>query len=292
MKRILVTGGSGFVGSYVSSRLKEAPDLVVDVLGEGCLAGIRLGQPDTLMQRLSDSTPYDVVVNLAAHIWNDPEKLIASNFHGIHDVLDFCNNMGVGRLIHLSRSFVVRRESFPVLTTRLGRLYEYSKKYAELLIEQYSRVPASIFRITAPIWPTMPKERYLSQMLLSIASHQPIKIFGQGRRIQNYIRLDDISDAISADVRGATKNSVEYFMVCGPENLSDFQLAETVCSRLNVPFNYELVTPPAGISIDESNYGIEEADLADCPLRIITRPIDSWLLREHLQVLAGNLRED
>ena len=288
MKRILVTGGSGFVGSYVSSRLKESPGLTVDVLGEGGLAGIRLGQPATLMQSLADSAPYDVVINLAAHIGNDPEKLTASNFHGIHDVLDFCNNTGVGRLIHLSRSFSVKRETLPVPTTRLGRLYEYSKKYAELLINEYSRVPTSVFRITAPIWPTMPKERYLSQILLSIASQQPIKIFGQGRRIQNYVRLDDISDAISADVREAVKNSIDYFMVCGPENFSDFQLAEAVCARLKAPFKYELVAPPIGMPIDESNYGIEKADLANCPLNIKTRPIDSGLLQEHLRILTGN----
>jgi nucleoside-diphosphate-sugar epimerase len=283
--RVLLTGGRGFVGSYVSERLRRLPWIELSLLGQGALDRVRLGQKKTLMEALKNELPFDVVIHLAAHIGDDADEIMKSNFHGIHDILDYCNQVEVRRLIHLSRSFKVDRGINAFHSSRHDRIYEYSKRYAELLIKEDSLVPTRILKITAPVWPTMPRSRYLSQILISISQATPIKIFGHGIRRQNYVRLDDIADAIIASSIAPEFSGVEEFAVVGPENFTDYQLAQTVAERLSVPFSYEFVPPPLGVNVDESDYGIDSG-VGYPILPLNPRAIDGGILRNHLKLLS------
>jgi nucleoside-diphosphate-sugar epimerase len=289
MTRILVTGGSGFIGTYVVSRLRELSEFDVDVLGEAGLSNIRLGQSNSLLQLMTNQPRYDVVINLAAYIGNEPENITASNFHGVHDILDFCNNTGVEKLLHLSRSFSVKKSNSNERSTRLSRLYEYSKQYGELLLNEYSTVSTSIFRITAPVWSTMPMERYLSQILVSIVNQKPVQIYGRGRRIQNYVRLDDIGDAIVTAIKPSFIHTDAPLLVCGPENFTDFSFAEEVYKRLGQPFYYEFISPEIGFEVDESDYGIDLTQHQSSYVN--SRAIDFDFLKEHLGVVTGKMMQ-
>jgi len=286
-KKVLVIGGSGFIGSFIVAKLKELPFIIVNVLGQHDLDGIRLGQIKPLFQLLENNDSYDVVINMAAYIGDDSKKIIKSNYHGIHDILDCCNHFQVGLLIHLSRSFEVKNLELNT-SSRLKNLYEYSKQYAELLLENRSKVPTKILRITAPVWTNMPMSRYLSQILFNIAKDQPVKIFGRGKRIQNYVRLDSISDAVIALMDSSLIKSCQYYMACGPENFSDYKFAEIVHERLGLPFNYEFVSYKGISKMDESDYGIKNPSDFSSELGIKLRHIDSDYLSSQMSVIREN----
>jgi nucleoside-diphosphate-sugar epimerase len=278
---VLLTGGTGFIGSFVASRLNSHPQVKLVTIGQDQLSSIRLGKTPSLLQTFGASQSFDAVVNIAGHIGNSPHQILEANFHGIHDILDLCNNTGVGKLIQISRSFMRERAPNSATSSRLDRLYSYSKRYAELVLHEQLSVPAFILRITAPIWSTMPEDRYLSQILKSIKSGVPIKIYGQGHRRQNYIRLDDIALAIENCLFTENPNGIQKILVAGPENFTDFEFAQTVSGRLSMPFNYEFVPHPLGKDVDESDYGVDLMDIFK-PLPIKPRPIDDNLLLAHL----------
>ena len=294
MRRVLIIGASGFIGSYFVKRISEySKEFSVEILGQGELAGVRLGMSKTLAGSLSKTQPFDIEINIAAYLGDSPEKTVQSNFHGLHDVLDYCNSGGVKKLIHISRSFSVNKIGDVPVSTRCGSLYEYSKFYAELVLEKLSNIPVDIIRITAPIWPTMSSDRYLSQILLSIINKKPVRIYGQGKRIQNYVRLDDIGAAIIKSARNFSKSPMlnNPILVCGPENFSDFEFARAVYERLGVEFEYSFYQPDKNIKIDDSDYSINftaahrKFKIAD------SRSIDSSLLMKHIEVIERtNLR--
>ena len=288
-KRVLVIGVSGFIGSFIVAKLKELPFIIVNVLGQHDLDGIRLGQIKPLFQLLENNDSYDIVINLAAYIEDDSKKIIKSNFHGVHDVLDYCNHFQVGLLIHLSGSFEVKNLGFNA-SSRLKNLYEYSKQYAELLLENRSKVPTKILRITAPVWTNMPMSRYLSQILFNIAKGEPVKIFGRGKRIQNYVRLDSISDAVIALINLPLINSYKCHMACGPENFSDYKFAEIVHERLGLPFNYEFISDKGVSKVDESDYSIKNPSNFSSELGIKLRYIDSDYLSSQMSVIQENVQ--
>lgn len=288
MKRILVTGGGGFIGSYVAEWLGQRPGVVIVKLGDGATQGVRLGGGRTLVDALRDEEPFDAVVHLAAHIGPSADGILAANFHGIHDMLDYCNHSKVGCLVHLSRSFLVKRLDATVSSSRLGNLYEYSKRYAELVLHEQAQIPTRILRISAPVWPTMPQGRYLSQILLSIARGVPVQIYGGGRRRQNYVRLDDIAAAVWSAMTDVTSNRVIEYWTVGPENFTDFELAQAVCERLHATFKFDLVARPPGQTLDESDYGIARSDFGEDQFMPPTsRAIDEAYLRAHMNAISS-----
>jgi nucleoside-diphosphate-sugar epimerase/glyoxylase-like metal-dependent hydrolase (beta-lactamase superfamily II) len=108
VRRVLVTGGTGFVGSHVAKTLAAAGQEVV-VIGRNAY----LASPNVRFEKADIRDPdrvaslcknMDVVVHAAAHAspWLTAKQLHATNVQGTKNVVEGCRHHGVKRLIHVS----------------------------------------------------------------------------------------------------------------------------------------------------------------------------------------------
>jgi len=115
-KRILVTGGAGFIGSHLCEALVQDPQNAVTVLDnystgtvENHVSGVRYVRGDTRdIDSLIDFTP-DLVFHLGEYSrtsesFKEPEKTWQYNSNGTFHVLEFCRKNGVKKILYAGSS--------------------------------------------------------------------------------------------------------------------------------------------------------------------------------------------
>lgn len=111
MKRILLTGASGFVGSAFMQRFADRADLQLCGIGRRQNPGL----PESVSYHTADLSKYfdvdfepDVVIHAAARTspWGTPEQYRQQNVETTRQVIAFCQRHGNPRLIYLSTSAV------------------------------------------------------------------------------------------------------------------------------------------------------------------------------------------
>ena len=100
--KTLITGGSGFVGTYLAAECSEAGEEVVSIDRSGS-DPLDITDRDAIHDALARHRP-DVVYHLAAqsHVgesWNDPTRVLRVNVEGTANVLDAARAAGAGRVI-------------------------------------------------------------------------------------------------------------------------------------------------------------------------------------------------
>jgi UDP-glucuronate decarboxylase len=253
MKRILVTGGAGFVGSFLCERLLTAGNDVVcaDNLFTGNKRNIAqlLGNPYFEFLRHDVTFPLymevDEIYNMACpaspvHYQFDPVQTIKTNVHGAINMLGLAKRTKA-KILQASTSEVYGDpEVHPQTEDYWGRVnpigirscYDEGKRCAETLFSDYYRqhgVRIKIARIFNTYGPRMhPNDgRVVSNFIVQALQGQDITIFGEGQQTRSFCYVDDL-------VGGLVKLMESPEAVTGPINLgnpSEFtirQLAEKV----------------------------------------------------------------
>lgn len=253
MKRILVTGGAGFVGSFLCERLLAAGNDVVcvDNLFTGNKRNIAhlLGNPYFEFLRHDVTFPLymevDEIYNMACpaspvHYQFDPVQTIKTNVHGAINMLGLAKRTRA-KILQASTSEVYGDpEVHPQTEDYWGRVnpigirscYDEGKRCAETLFSDYHRqhgVRIKIARIFNTYGPRMhPNDgRVVSNFIVQALQGQDITIFGEGQQTRSFCYVDDL-------VGGLNKLMDSPDSVTGPINLgnpSEFtirQLAEKV----------------------------------------------------------------
>ena len=247
-KRVLVTGGAGFLGSHLCERLvKEQYDvLCVDNFYTGTKRNIRnlLGNPYFEFVRHDITFPLyvevDEIYNLACpaspiHYQRDPVQTTKVNVHGSINMLGLAKRVGA-RILQASTSEVYgdptvhpQPESYcgSVTTTGPRACYDEGKRCAETLFFDYHRqhaVKIKVARIFNTYGPRMhPNDgRVVSNFIVQALRNDPITLYGNGSQTRSFCYVDDL-------VNGLMKlmNSPGDFI--GPVNLgnaSEFTMLE------------------------------------------------------------------
>ncbi len=221
-KRILVTGGAGFVGSHLCERLvSEGNDvLCVDNLYTGSKRNIvhLFGNPYFELQRHDITFPLyvevDEVYNLACpaspiHYQNDPVQTTKVNVHGSINMLGLAKRVGA-RILQASTSEVYgdptehpQKESYRGNVNCIGprSCYDEGKRCAETLFFDYHRqhrLRIKVARIFNTYGPRMhPNDgRVVSNFILQALKDEPITIYGDGSQTRSFCYVDDLVEGL------------------------------------------------------------------------------------------------
>jgi dTDP-glucose 4,6-dehydratase len=226
MKRVLVTGAAGFIGANFVHYLhdnSESEITIVDkltyasnlgsierILGsrvafvEGDIANAEL--VEQLVQK------HDVVVNFAAeshndNSLNDPTPFISSNVLGTFAILEAVRKFGT-RLHHVSTDEVFGDLELddPTRFTEAtpynpSSPYSASKASSDLLVRAWVRsfgVSATISNCSNNYGPFQHVEKFIPRQITNLLSGRPVKIYGDGLNVRDWIHAVDHSSAVLA----------------------------------------------------------------------------------------------
>ena len=239
-RRVLVTGGAGFIGSFLCERLLEdgAEVLCVDNYFTGSRANLTamLHNPMFEVMRHDVTFPLfvevDEIYNLACpaspvHYQFDPVQTIKTSVHGAINMLGLAKRTRA-RILQASTSEVYGDpQVHPQTETYWGHVnpvgpracYDEGKRCAETLFFDYHRqhgVNIRIARIFNTYGPRMLPDdgRVVSNFVVQALRGQPITLYGDGRQTRSFCFVSDLVDALMRLMQAADS-------ITGPINLGN-----------------------------------------------------------------------
>lgn len=219
-KRILVTGGAGFLGSHLLDRLLQRGDdvLCVDNLFTGSKVNIEhlLGHPRFEFIRHDVTFPLyvevDQIYNLACpaspiHYQHDPVQTTKTSVHGAINMLGLAKRLKA-RIFQASTSEVYgdpsvhpQQESYWGNVNPIGprSCYDEGKRCAETLFFDYHRqhgLDIRVARIFNTYGPRMhPNDgRVVSNFIVQALREENITIYGEGQQTRSFCFVSDLID--------------------------------------------------------------------------------------------------
>ena len=221
MRKILVTGGAGFVGSRLAEKLISDPDnyvIIVDDLSTGSLNKLpapaenwRFIKADVNnyndISQVMLSIQFDFVFHYAAVVGVERTQLnpykVLNDIQGFKNILDISKNSSIKRIFFASSSEVYGEPvSFPQNehTTPLNSRVPYAvvKNVGESFMRSYHKefgLEYTIFRFFNTYGPKQSPDFVMSRFIAKALKNEPISIYGDGLQSRTFCHIDDNIDA-------------------------------------------------------------------------------------------------
>lgn len=229
MKKILITGAAGFIGSSLGKRLLDRGDNVtgIDNINDYYDVNLKLARLQQLqereefrfvkrdlqdrsgMERLFAEGGFDAVVNLAAqagvrYSLKNPYSYIDSNIVGFLNVLEGCRHNNVGHLVFASSSSVYGANTKMPFSVHDNvdhpvSLYAATKKANELMAHTYAslyKIPCTGLRFFTVYGPWGRPDMALFLFTKAILESRPIDVFNYGKMRRDFTYIDDIVEGV------------------------------------------------------------------------------------------------
>lgn len=246
-KRILVTGGSGFIGSHLCTKLIA---LGHDVI---CLDNLFSGVKDNIAELLSEThfefvrhdvtfpfyAEVDEIFNLACpaspiHYQRDPVQTTKTSVHGAINMLSLAKRCNAKILQASTSEIYGDPQAHPQVESYWGNVnpigsrscYDEGKRCAETLFMDYRRqhnVDSKIVRIFNTYGPRMHPDdgRVVSNFIVQALQNKDITIYGDGSQTRSFCYVDDLVGGLIAMMETDDTTS-------GPVNLGN-PIEQTIC---------------------------------------------------------------
>ena len=244
--RVLVTGGSGFIGSHVVDRLMLAgcEPVVFDLVPSPH------HPPNEVRHTTGDLTDSattrravrgcDAVIHLAAvadvnHVVADPMRADRVNVHGTQVVLDAAHHEGIARVVYGSTIWVYGdcTSDEPIdEDTQLAlprHLYTATKLAGEMYTLAYNELYGmenSILRFGIPYGPRARPAAVVPSFVSRALNGEALSIAGDGRQTRQFVYVEDLADGIVAGLRPASVGRT--YNLVGEEDVSVREIADAV----------------------------------------------------------------
>ncbi len=264
MRRVLVTGGCGFIGSNFI-RLELATDPCLSIVNvdkltyAGNLANLadlrddpryQFAQGDIcdreFLSSLLQAGGIDAVVNFAAesHVDRsilDSSPFVQTNIVGTQTLLDCCRRHHVGRYLQVSTDEVYGSlgengkftEETPIAP---NSPYSASKAAADLLVRAYVQTfefPAIITRCSNNYGPYQFPEKLIPLFISNALQDQALPVYGTGLNVRDWIHVLDHCRGIGAALRRGRVGEVYNFG--GNSELTNLDLTHALLEALGKP---------------------------------------------------------
>ncbi|NLL63840.1 MAG: dTDP-glucose 4,6-dehydratase [Ruminococcaceae bacterium] len=264
MKKILVTGGAGFIGSnFIYYMLEKYPDVEIVCLDCLSYAGnlatleplienprFKFFKGDitdrSMVYRLFHQEEFDIVVNFAAESHVDrsidtPDIFIKSNVFGTSVLLDAFNKFGKKRFhqistdevygdLPLDRPDLLFTEKTPI---HASSPYSASKASADLLVLAYHRTygtPVTISRCSNNYGPYQFPEKLIPLMIANAVEGKKLPVYGKGENVRDWLYVIDHCKAIDCIIHNGKDG--EVYNVGGNTERTNLEIVKTLLSVL------------------------------------------------------------
>jgi dTDP-glucose 4,6-dehydratase len=261
MKRILVTGGAGFIGSnFVSYALERWPEAEVVVLDKLTYAG----NPANLEAVRHDSryafvkgdiaaeedvrraiSGCDAVINFAAETHVDrsvlfPKEFVTTDVVGTFTLVEVARDVGVKRFVQVSTDEVygsVEEGAFDELAPlNPSSPYSASKAGGDLLALAYAKtfgVPLVVARSSNNYGPYQHPEKLIPLFVTNALDGLPLPVYGDGRQVRDWLYVRDNCEALGLLLERGEPGTV--YNVGGDCELENIDVTRRILKILGKP---------------------------------------------------------
>lgn len=253
MKKILITGGSGFLGSHLCEKLLSSKNhvLCVDNYFTSSKKNIShlLDFPNFEVLRHDITFPLysevDEIFNLACpaspiHYQKDPVQTLKVNIMGAINMLGLAKRTKA-KIFQASTSEVYgdpkvspQKESYWGNVNPIGirSCYDEGKRAAETLFFDYNRqhkIPIKVGRIFNTYGPRMSVNdgRVVSNFIVQCLKNKPITIYGDGSQTRSFCFVDDLIEGIFK-LMNSKKSIIGPINLGNPNEITINQIASTI----------------------------------------------------------------
>jgi UDP-glucuronate decarboxylase len=252
--KILVTGGAGFIASYLAEKLADNPEnyvVIVDNLITGSKDKIPKAKNNNIHFIKADVNDYkdisglffsyrfDYVFHYAALVGvlrtlENPVAVL-NDISGLKNICMLCKNTGVKRLYYSSSSEVYgepvefpQNEHTTPLNSRLP--YAIVKNVGEAFLKSYQQeygLEYTVFRFFNTYGPKQSKDFVVSKFIYRALKNQQITVYGDGSQTRTFCYIDD---NIEATVNAFYENKFinDVVNVGGDDEVPILELAKTI----------------------------------------------------------------
>jgi len=245
--RVLVTGGSGFIGSHVVDKLRARGHVpVIYDLRPSQWHGECRPQVETVLGSITDRETLqvamadcDVVAHLAAvadvnEVHADPEDAERVNTRGTVAVLEAARRVAVKRILYASTIWVYS-DCVPeevdegTLIAPPSHLYTSTKLAGELYCKAYQElygIDYTILRFGIPFGPRAREAAVIPAFVNKALVGDSLPLAGDGLQSRRFVYVEDLADGVTAGLADVAANRV--YNLASDETVTIKQIAETI----------------------------------------------------------------